>query len=269
MCFHHRRALISQIVTMTATSESPAAIVQSMPPTISTAVPVALSARDPPGGCPTVPATPTARPVLCFQHCLREVHLLCLQLPATCPLCDKTVDRNRLLLSPSVIPSPFGPASASPCSVVIKPSKGSFLTSLTTSLDLHVGLTDSRGIVHEYDRRGLTVGAGDWRQCVTIPLSCGPNQSKAVDSNFWDYTLEVTENRQCWSRECYDGEDHNCFTFVLDFVRTLQLPGLSAVALNRTHFCQQVICPRMKSVARYVTLYRKLEADHIYVKKIV
>lgn len=76
----------------------------------------------------------------------------------------------------------------------------------------------------------------------------------------------LSEEIPCRSRECYDDEEHNCFTFVLDFVRTLQLPALSH--LNRTQFCSQVICPRMKSVARYVTLYRKLEADSVYVKKL-
>ncbi|XP_018493860.1 MKRN2 opposite strand protein [Galendromus occidentalis] len=216
----------------------------------------------------TESTTVAARPILCFQHCSRKAHILCLALPLSCPICNKAVDTsNKLLLQPSVIPSPFAFAVSSPCSVVIKPSKGSFLSCLTTSLDLHAGLTDSRGVVHEYDRRGLTVGSGDWRQCVTIPLflssdSCDPT----VDSNFWDYTLEVTKNRQWWSRECYDDDDHNCFTFVLDFVRTLQLPTLSH--LNRTQFCSQVICPRMKSVARYVTLYRKLEAENVYVKKL-
>lgn len=82
---------------MTATSNSPKAIVTSMPPAGSSTA--AISTPDGRSGCPPATGPTNARPVLCFQHCLREVHLLCLQLPNTCPLCDKIVDRNCLLVS--------------------------------------------------------------------------------------------------------------------------------------------------------------------------
>lgn len=43
-----------------------------------------------------------ARPILCFQHCTRKAHILCLSLPLACPICDKAVDTNdKLLVSES------------------------------------------------------------------------------------------------------------------------------------------------------------------------
>ena len=39
-----------------------------------------------------------ARPILCFQHCTRKAHILCLSLPLACPICGKAVNTSDKLL---------------------------------------------------------------------------------------------------------------------------------------------------------------------------
>ena len=42
-----------------------------------------------------------------------------------------------------------------PCSIVIKPTKGDFLHDYQNRNNLHIGLTNSKGFVVEYDSQGL------------------------------------------------------------------------------------------------------------------
>lgn len=69
------------------------------------------------------------------------------------------------------------------------------------SSDLHIGVTDSEGRVHEYDREGLQSDCtASWSQCLAVPiLSSGVCESPdPVWKEYWDFTLHSisTEN---WS----------------------------------------------------------------------
>ena len=44
-------------------------------------------------------------------------------------------------------------ASDHPCSVVIKPTKGDFLVDYQNRNNLHIGVTNSKGLVIEYDSK--------------------------------------------------------------------------------------------------------------------
>ena len=55
---------------------------------------------------------------------------------------------------PFKLPSPFRKANEKPCCVVIRPSKGDFLSDYEVGDDLHVAVTDSQGKVVEFDKKG-------------------------------------------------------------------------------------------------------------------
>ena len=49
----------------------------------------------------------------------------------------------------------FSRAQDHPCCIVIKPTKGDFLHDYQNRNNLHIGLTNSKGFVVEYDSQGL------------------------------------------------------------------------------------------------------------------
>ena len=55
-----------------------------------------------------------------------------------------------------------------PCSIVIKPTKGDFLHDYQNRNNLHIGLTNSKGFVVEYDSQGLH-RFDTWALIVYIP----------------------------------------------------------------------------------------------------
>lgn len=64
------------------------------------------------------------------------------------------------------------------------------------SKDLHIGVTDSKGIVVEFDRDGLQrADAHLWKQCLVLDGAAGPW------SDHWDSTLFQVARQDCWTSE--------------------------------------------------------------------
>ena len=106
--------------------------------------------------------------ILCFQHC--DSKAFCIdRLPDKCPMCGAALADSHLKLPPFRVPNPFTSlhcsgdktavavssrgASRAQCKVVIRPSfgTGDFLHDYNSKGNLHIGVTDSRGDVFEYD----------------------------------------------------------------------------------------------------------------------
>lgn len=202
--------------------------------------------------------------ILCFQHCDKKANVLCLQLPENCPICGLELEDAELRVPPFRIPYPFKNSQNAPCSIVIKPSKGDFMH-YSSSLDLHTGVTDSKGQVYEFDKSGLKVGKlPAWTQCVAVPVIAQQNNAWY---EFWDYTLSITEGQEQWNSSEYDEKTHNCYSFVIAFLRMLQIPELKPSLKDKLTFCSDFLVPHTKNVARYILLYRKLLHDKCYVKR--
>lgn len=114
-------------------------------------------------------------------------------------------------------------ATQHPCSIVIKPTTGDFLKYINfvpqwnyyliidrfdqacsflvysdyfNSKDLHIGVTDSKGMVVEFDRGGLQqADAHLWKQCLVLDGAAGPW------SDHWDSTLAHVAHQECWTAE--------------------------------------------------------------------
>lgn len=203
--------------------------------------------------------------ILCFQHCEKRANVLCLRLPKCCPICGLELEDAELRVPPFRIPYPFRNSQTSPCCVVIKPSKGDFLHLYSSSLDLHTGVTDSKGQVHEYDKEGLKVAKQPmWPQCIAVPVI---TDEGTAWHEFWDYTLSVTESQDAWDSKRYDEKEHNCYSFVIAFLRNLQIPQLRPSLKDKLTFSSDFLVPQTRNVARYIALYRKLLQDGTYVKR--
>lgn len=123
--------------------------------------------------------------------------------------------------------------------------------------DLHIGLTDSKGDVYEYDKDGVHVGIRNksWIDCIKIPVLDHENKSW---QDYWDYTLKLQLQMPVWKAENYTENDHNCYSFVITFLRLLHIKDLKASLTSKTQFCQDFIVPRTKNAAKYISLYRKI-----------
>ncbi|KAG1706622.1 MKRN2 opposite strand protein [Nymphon striatum] len=211
--------------------------------------------------------------LFCFQHCQKNAKVFCFKLPSSCVICGVDLQTSELRIPPFRVPYPFTDASRAPCSVVIKPTNGDFLHNYKNSADLHMGVTDSNGIVYEYDEKGLKKcrdcgDSSEWKQCLAINVTDGSNKQFSAEwKEYWNFILNIIAEDEMWTSEQYKEETHNCYTFVLTFLRSLQLRNLNGSILSRTEFCKKFVLPRTTSAAKYISLYRHLLKNNIYIQQ--
>ncbi|KAI8427608.1 hypothetical protein MSG28_002097 [Choristoneura fumiferana] len=69
-----------------------------------------------------------------------------------------------------------------------------------------------------------------------------------------------------WEADRYNEERHNCFTFVLAFLRTLDCGELSEKARDPKLFCKQYVVPRTSAAGKYISLYRQLKRQDYFIQ---
>ncbi|CAG0880350.1 unnamed protein product [Darwinula stevensoni] len=208
--------------------------------------------------------------ILCFQHCDKKTKIFCFSVPSTCPVCGCDLVNSPLRIPPFRIPYPFGRARDFRCAVVIKPTQGSFLKDYKNSSDLHIGVTDSRGEVVEYDRNG--VKRGDWEHCLPVPIFPKKSSSLSLPQSHsfvlkWDSTLQSMATSPLWTKDKYMEKSHNCYAFTLSFLGSLKLERLNGATSNPTEFCQRFIVPQTTAAGKYITLYRRLSETGVVVHR--
>jgi hypothetical protein len=202
--------------------------------------------------------------IRCFQHCDREKNIVCFNVPLICPLCDKDLTKSRLRIPPYIIETPFIMAEHSSCSLVIKPTVGHFLSDFTDSSNLHIGLTDSDGKVHEFDERGITVGDRSWTHCLCVKILDDNDQLEEE----WDTSLVKFINDRLWKKEFYQENSHNCYDFVVRFLRHLGLDRHYSCLVDRSIFCEKMIVPVTHRAGKYISLYRQIQKSGLVIQKV-
>jgi len=155
-----------------------------------------------------------------------------------------------------------------PCSIVIKPTKGTFLSDYTNKSNLHIAVTDSVGEVVEFDKSGVRRDRSRaWEQCLVVSLAdhdlgVAEMMGDPDWSEYWDMCLEQTLTTDQWSETRYHEDDNNCFTFVLTFLRTLNQRPFTDWASSKVDFCQKLILPKTVLAGKYIMLYRKLTQNN-------
>ncbi|GFO14018.1 mkrn2 opposite strand protein-like [Plakobranchus ocellatus] len=225
----------------------------------------------------------------CFQHCRKDTNIVCFRLPVHCPLCHAETAETPCRIPPYVLPSPFVTSSAAPRSVVVRPTRGSFISHYDHACDLHIGLTNASGHVTEFDERGLNVGS-IWPQCLAVltwPLpqatqvdvhaSPGPITRRTDDlsldaSRAWDTALEGLVSGvsgHLWTSSRYNEQTWNCFDLVFHILPLLgndldlDLSQLGP-GERRVQFCDRYIVPKCRRVEEFVHLYRQV-SNHGFV----
>lgn len=129
-------------------------------------------------------------------------------------------------------------------------------------MDLHIGLTTSQGTIVEFDKQGLRIHESDqWSQCLLI------EQVPKSWHEQWDERLKTVCKEDCWSSQHYHETAHNCYSFVLKFLVTLNYTNLSEYANSKTKFCEKFVVSKTSSAGKYISLYRKLNFYRFYIYK--
>ncbi|NXQ56495.1 MKROS protein, partial [Anthoscopus minutus] len=127
--------------------------------------------------------------------------------------------------------------------------------------DLHVGITNSKGVVYNYDQEGVHRAGSGWEQCISIPL-VQPDMWELLQQ--WDNLLEEFSLEEAWLPHRYQEQQHNCFTFALAFVnRVRQSRGREP--LSKAQFTESFLLPHSREASRYLTLQQQLAHRDFYI----
>ncbi|XP_072790970.1 MKRN2 opposite strand protein isoform X2 [Taeniopygia guttata] len=131
--------------------------------------------------------------LLRVRHC--RALLYCRRAPPRCPACGGDLRAAGLAAAPVRLRCPFRHGHGQPRAFLIRPSRGTFLHDYRGHCDLHVGITNSRGLVYNYDQEGVHRAASGWEQCISIPL-VQPDMWELLQH--WDNLLEEFSLEEAW-----------------------------------------------------------------------
>ncbi|UXI22948.1 longevity assurance factor [Sarcoptes scabiei] len=236
-----------------------------------------------------------SKSIISFKHCRDRERVFCFDIPDQCPLCNETIrslndqslhianenygnnpigisNHHNRIKELRTLPNPLNDANRSRCSLAIRPTEGTFLSDYQRNTsDLHICLITSTGQIVEFDKNGCQISSDNdrWRSSLII------NMIDFVPKklfNHWDtclqrfiepneHDLDGDQRKKRWCSSDYDPIENNCFDFVLEFLRSLNLKSFGTVLDSKLKFCETFIVPRTKLLARYISLFRKIHSD--------
>lgn len=173
----------------------------------------------------------------CFQHCLKSERLLCFQIPDKCPTCLKCLNtkNTKFLIPPFVLPTPLtltsiSEVSNSPCiqhlpsySLLLQPTNGNYknflslinqrqqelnhrvndcesddLDELINDFgDLHIGITNSKSEVFDFDLNGLSRNSIKWFKIPSIVIKLNHyHQTECIEHEYHYQQCESQQQKQ-------------------------------------------------------------------------
>ncbi|EDO45044.1 predicted protein [Nematostella vectensis] len=199
--------------------------------------------------------SPTEHSLMCMQHCSSDSYLIFTTFPRSCEVCGSVLENCRLRVPPFRLPNPFVASRCVPRSVLIRPTRGDFLSDYQNGDNLHIGISDENGSVYHYDERGANIDTCGWDQCVVVEIQ---NRSHIEDK--WREILHSSQLSDLWTSERYDETSHNCYDYVLNVIRQLLF-----VTAPKQDFCRQFILPVTTKIAKYLEMYRKVKIRGVVV----
>ncbi|NWI25196.1 MKROS protein, partial [Sula dactylatra] len=127
--------------------------------------------------------------------------------------------------------------------------------------DLHVGITNSNGMVYNYNEEGIQRAETGWEQCISIPL-VQPDAFGLLQQ--WDTLLEEFSAGEAWLPYRYEEHDHNCYTYALAFINSV-LTAQGKQQMSKSEFTEKFVIPQTKKASKYITLHQELTANDFYI----
>ncbi|XP_062441434.1 MKRN2 opposite strand protein [Rhea pennata] len=196
-----------------------------------------------------------------LRHCGPDI--FCRRPPERCPACGRPLRGGGALPdAPVRLPSPFRRGHRQRGAFVLRPAAGAaFLGGYDGKSDLHVGITNTNGIVYNYDEEGIHRDETGWEQCISIPL-VQPDMFGLLHQ--WDKLLEEFSAGEAWLPHRYEEHDHNCYTYALAFINSV-LTAQGKQQMSKSEFTEKFVIPQTKRASRYITLHQELTANEFYI----
>lgn len=192
--------------------------------------------------------------MFCMRHCTPDCNIFFLSFPPCCPVCNAELNNCSLIIPPFRVPSTFVSRQSAVCKILLRPTDGNFLRDYRNGDNLHIGINNSKGVVFNYDERGLMMDREGWSQCVAVNVV--PNGRHEVFAQDWDKELEASTRTGLWSAARYEHESNNCYDYVLDVLNKL-FPKHERFS-NKKTFCRVYVIPATTRAAQYITLFREV-----------
>nr|XP_004651477.1 MKRN2 opposite strand protein [Jaculus jaculus] len=199
------------------------------------------------------------KPLIKFNHCKKSIYTF--RVPRCCPLCQQDMGSAKLEDAPVSISNPLCNGHHERCSFLLKPTQGTFLREYDGRSDLHVGITNTNGVVYNYNMHGVQRDEVGWEQCLSVPL-VQPSMFGLVDQ--WDKYLEDFSATAAWLPHRYEENHHNCYSYTLTFINCV-LATEGKEQLDKTEFTEKYVIPRTRLASKYITLYRSIEERGFHV----
>ncbi|XP_024915898.1 MKRN2 opposite strand protein isoform X2 [Cynoglossus semilaevis] len=196
-----------------------------------------------------------------LTHCQKNI--FCFLVPEQCPSCGEELKGSRLQEAPVSLPCPFTNGHKTSCCLLIAPAQDNFNRDFTGTSDLHTGISNTKGVVYNYTQTGVHKDQSGWEHSVSIPL-VRPDMFHLLDQ--WDNYLDRFSDGPMWDPvwHSFHEDDHNCFSFCLNFVNTV-LSAEGHSSLSKDTFTYNFILPRMRRVSKFTTLYQQVQKEQYYV----
>lgn len=198
-----------------------------------------------------------------YTHCGRNMYSFPCPGQLQCPVCQQSL-RFGLLDAPVALPCPFRSGHTVPCAFLIASAHGPSHLGEWHDTEIHVGLSDSAGLVYNYTLSGVRRDERGWERCVCMQL-CPERTPERRES--WDRELERFSSLPRWAPERFAEEREFgscCYGFALTFINHMRsLDG--RVSLSRDEFTASHVLPRMKTVSLYISIYQAVSRHGFHI----
>ncbi|KAM7421785.1 hypothetical protein PAMA_010033 [Pampus argenteus] len=202
--------------------------------------------------------------LLRFNHCRRTVYTLdALAAPAApaslrCPVCSQEV-RLGLVEAPVRIRAPVRNGHRASCCFLMMSQQGAAGFREENESELHVGISNSAGVVFSYTEGGVTCQQQGWEQSIIIPLVAPSNRIRSF-MMLWDKHLEMFAHLDTWAPDRFQEEREFgscCYGFALGFINHV-MRSQGHQPISRELFTAQFVLPRMETTSRYLSVYQQV-----------
>ncbi|XP_034020350.1 MKRN2 opposite strand protein [Thalassophryne amazonica] len=197
--------------------------------------------------------------LLRFEHCGRFVFTDAGSVGSGsvgCPLCQQPLQLS-LLDAPVRVPCPFTDGHRTCCCLVISSRLGPSGFSDEDQDELHVGLSNSAGVVYSYTQSGVQRQCHGWEQSLVIHL-VAPSNCHLSFRMRWDRELETFSSLDMWVPHRFQ-EDREfgscCYGFTLSFINQL-MRSEGNEPISRQMFTTQYVLPRIRTASKYLSIYQ-------------
>ena len=159
-------------------------------------------------------------------------------------------------IPPFRIASPFSHSTDAANSFVICPAEGSYSDCELSLDDLHVGITDSKGIVYHYNDNGINIDDHGWTEVISVRFP-----SADVQPQHWDSILLELAKQSKWTAEQYNEATNNCFTFALNFLARAGVIKTQPQLMTATEFCHQYVMQVLDKASNYIKLVKTISKE--------